>query len=412
VPSSYAGIASSLQIPEDPKSFTTAMRSPKVDQWRAAMQAKYNSLMQTGTWKLVHLPPGRKPVKCKWIYRVKTNSDGTVARFKARLVAQGCTQMYGVDYDQTFSPVVKYDSIRTTLAIAAHQKMHLMQFDIQTSFLHGLINTVIYMLQPPRFEVVDQDGIVLVCLIFKSLYGFKQSGRIWNQTFDRFLLKFELAPTKADQYVYISKSDPPLIVALFVDDGQACCASESKLAKLIKYMEDHFSIIQSSADLYVGLHIYQDKANQRIYINQSVYLRRILARFGFENYTPLSTPADPNTKLDDTKESFEPPFTYLVAVGCLLFAQMLSRPDISFAVSVVAQFSANPQRSHFAAVTRIYRYIVGTLDLALCFDGNNGPPLLEAYADIDYAGDLTDWKSCTETLLLVSNVPVAWYSWK
>lgn len=158
VPNSFAGVVSSPgatgqasdpsslpHIPEDPDTYTEAMRSPQASEWQAAMQIEYDSLISSGTWRLVQLPLGRKAVKCKWIYRVKTNPDGSVSKYKARLVAQGCTQTKGVDYDQTFSPVVKYDAIRAVLSIAAQQGMHMTQFDIQTAFLNGLIDTVLYM---------------------------------------------------------------------------------------------------------------------------------------------------------------------------------------------------------------------------------------------------------------------------
>jgi hypothetical protein len=220
VPSSFAGIAeSALRIPDDPKNYVEAMNSPEATAWCAAMDTEYESLIQASTWKLVPLPSELKAIRCTWIYKVKMHSDSTVARHKAHLVAQGCTQTPGIDFDQTFSPVVKYDSIRTILAIATQQQMHLTQFDIQTAFLHGVIDTIIYMIQPPGYEVAGPDGSVLVCLLLKSLYGLKQSGRIWNQTFDSFLVKFELEPTNADQCVYISKNDPALIITLFVDNA-------------------------------------------------------------------------------------------------------------------------------------------------------------------------------------------------
>jgi hypothetical protein len=329
-------------------------------------------------------------------------------------VAQGCTQTQGIDYDQTFSPVVKYESIRSVLALAAQSRMHIIQFDIQITFLHGLIDTVMYMVQLPGFEIAGEGGDTNppVCLILKSLYGFKQLGRIWNKFFDEFLIKFDLEPTEADPYVYISKTEPWLITTLFIDDGLACCTSPGKLEALIQYMEKHFAITRSSADLYVGLHIQRDEQLGRIFIHQAIYLRRILAHFGFEGCTPLTTPADPNIKLDTSVESLDPPFSYPVAMGCLLFAQMLNRPDISYAICTVAQFSSNLQRQHYKAIKRIFRYLAGTLDLVLCFGVHERPLLLEGYSDADYVGDITDRKSHTSSLLLLNQAPVVWCSRK
>ena len=258
-------------------------------------------------------------------------------------MAQGCTQTKGVDYDQTFSLVIKYDSIRAVLSIAAQQAMYMIQFDIQTAFLNSLIDKVLYMHQPLGFEVQNSDGEKLVCLVLRSLYGFKQSRRIWNKTFNDFLLEFELEPTQADPKVYVSRTAPILIVTLFVDDGLACSVAQERLNQLMAYMECRFSTTRTSADLYVGLHIFQSADRQLIYVNQSIYLRRILLRFGFDGCKITSTPTDPNAQLDDAADPPEEvSFAYSAAVGCLMFAQTLTRRDISFAVSKVAQFSANP----------------------------------------------------------------------
>ena len=178
------------------------------------------------------------------------------------------------------------------------------------------------------------------------------------------------------------------------------------------YIEEHFAITRSCADLYVGLHICRLPFDGRIFIHQAIYLRRILEHFGFGDCSPFSTPSDLNTKLDHTSEPFQPSFPYSVAVGCLLFAQTLSHPDISYVVSTVAQFSANPQRSHYQAVMRIFRYLAGTLDLALCFGNHDGPLVLEGYGDADYAGDITDRKSRTSTVLLLNGAPISWCSGK
>ena len=223
------------------------MASPEANEWLAAMQSEYDPLIANQTWRLTILPRGRKAVGCKWIYRVKTHSDETVARYKARLVAQGCTQTYGVDYDQTFNPVVRHESIQIILSIAAQQDMHIVQFDICTAFLHSKIGIEIYMRQPRGFTSKSQPE--MVCLILKSLYGFKQSGQLWKKAFDQFLVDFNLQPTLADPYVYVICSEPLLIVTLFVDDGLACCACPARLEEFMRHMEGRFAITRSAADL-------------------------------------------------------------------------------------------------------------------------------------------------------------------
>ena len=303
--------------------------------------------------------------------------------------------------------MVRHKSIRTVLAIVAQQNMYIVQFDICTAFLHNKMDTELYMRQPIGF--VDQANHDLVCLILQSLYGFKQSRCLWNKKFNAFLIKFDLHPTSADPCVYISGSEPPLIVTLFVDDGLACCISQSKLERFISHMEKHFTITRSEADLYVGMHIRRDRSKRLLYIDQSLYLRRLLARFEMENCAPVSTPADPNVKFDHSFEPLQdPPFEYLSAIGCLMFAQTLSRVDIAYAVNILAHFGSSQQQSHYQGVIRIFRYLAGTLDLALCYDGNIDSVELVAYADVDYAGDILDRKSRTGSLLQLNGSLVSW----
>jgi hypothetical protein len=143
-------------------------------------------------------------------------------------------------------------------------------------------------------------------------------------------------------------------------------------------------------------------------VNQSVYLRRILSKFGCIDYKPVITHTDPNIKLDDAQEPPEAvKFEYLATVGSLFFAQTLSRLDISFVVSLVAQFSSNPQRSHFQVVSHIFRYSIETVDLSLCYNDHGGDNILEAYADAAYAGDVTDRKSRSGSLLIFNKTLVA-----
>ena len=140
------------------------------------MTEEYDALMNNITWKLVKLPPGRKAIGSKWCYKIKQNSDGTVARYKAQLVAKGFTQKEGIDFTATYAPVAKFTTIRTALALAALKNYNVKQLDISTAYLHADIDTELYMTQPEGFEVLDENGTPYVCQLLKSLYGLKQAG--------------------------------------------------------------------------------------------------------------------------------------------------------------------------------------------------------------------------------------------
>lgn len=149
------------------------------------MNDELKALQDNKTWVLMPLPQGKRPIGCRWVYKVKLRQDGGVERYKARLVAKSYTQQYGVDYQETFSPVAKMTTVRFVLALAANQKWHIQQMDVNNAFLHGDLHEEIYMEPPPGLDVQGQD---VVCKLQKSLYGLKQASREWNAKLTQFLL--------------------------------------------------------------------------------------------------------------------------------------------------------------------------------------------------------------------------------
>jgi hypothetical protein len=167
-----------------PRSIKEAMTGPNRQQWEVAVSDEYKALRANQTWEIVTLPPGRKALGCHWVFDIKYKADGSVERFKARLVVQGNTQQYGVDYQDIFSPVARYESLRLLLAISTVMDFYIHQMDVSTAFLNGLLDIEIYMRQPPGFG----DGIAdRVCKLRKSLYGLKQAPRIWYGVLNEFL---------------------------------------------------------------------------------------------------------------------------------------------------------------------------------------------------------------------------------
>lgn len=260
------------------------------------MDEEYESLLKNKTWILTKLPSGRKPITTKWVYKLKRKVDGSIERYKARLVARGFSQRAGLDCKETFSPVVRLDSIRLILAIAAQEDLELVHFDVRTAFLHGLVEEEIYMLQPEGYEV---DGDV-VCKLVKSLYGLKQASRAWNTCFVKFLKKFDLIPLQKDSCILVRKSSMDkvtLMIAIYVDDGLACSSSKSLLKEVIAYLKMRFEISIMDPKCFVGLEIQRDRVKRTLTINQGYYISRIIKRFNMSNAKPASTPADINLKL-------------------------------------------------------------------------------------------------------------------
>jgi len=170
---------------QEPNSLEEALATEHADQWRAAANSEFESLLENETWKLVELPSNRKPIGCKWVFKVKYGSDGKIERFKARLVAKGYAQKYGIDYNETFSPVVRFSSIRALLAYAVQNDLLVHQMDVVTALLNGNLEEEIYMEQPDGYSHPGKEK--LVSKLQKSLYGLKQSPRCWNTAFQEFM---------------------------------------------------------------------------------------------------------------------------------------------------------------------------------------------------------------------------------
>lgn len=170
---------------DEPVTYEEAIHCNEKEKWIEAMKQEHNSLVKNGVWKLVDLPKGAKIVDNRWVFRVKRKPDNSIERHKARLVARGFSQCYGIDYTETFSPVVKFPSIRSFLAIAAEKKMVIEQFDVTTAFLYGDLEEDVFTKQPIGFS----DGTSRVCKLIKSLYGLKQAPRCWNAKFNKFHLQ-------------------------------------------------------------------------------------------------------------------------------------------------------------------------------------------------------------------------------
>jgi hypothetical protein len=190
-------------------------------------------------------------------FALKTKPDGSIECFKARLVAKGCSQMPGMDFKETFSPMVKYDSIRLILAIGAAQDLHMKQFDIKIAFLYGNVKEELYMQQIEGYE--DQEHPDWVYLLLKALYGLQQANRAWHDKIATFLTKFDLQQADVDPCVYYSSIEGiTTIVCIFVDDGLICSSSEDRIKSILKFMNDVFITKVSEPSIYMGLHIQRD----------------------------------------------------------------------------------------------------------------------------------------------------------
>jgi hypothetical protein len=181
------------------------------------MLEEMKALEKNNTWDLVTLPAGKRPVTCKWVYSVKQSPEGKIERYKARLVARGYSQTYGIDYDETFAPVAKMSTIRTLISCAANFGWPLHQLDVKNAFLHGDLREEVYMDIPPGFSNSNTQG--KVCRLKKSLYGLKQSPRAWFDRFRRAMRNMGYKQCNRDHTVFYRYSGRHItILAVYVDD--------------------------------------------------------------------------------------------------------------------------------------------------------------------------------------------------
>ncbi|KAI5325748.1 hypothetical protein L3X38_034822 [Prunus dulcis] len=353
---------------DEPSTFRVASFSPA---WIKAMEEKISALTMQGTWCLVPRPANTNIVGSKWIYKIKRNSDGTVSRYKARLVAQGFSQEAGFDYDETFSPVVRHTTVRLILSLASINGWSLHQLDVKNAFLHGDLDEEVYMKQPQGFE--DSSHPEYVCKLQKSLYGLKQAPRAWNAKFTGYLPSLGFKMSHSDPSLFVKISDSAIVVLLlYVDDIILTGSNSHVIQEVITDLGSVFDLKDlGPLAFFLGLQI-SYKSNGDLFISQQKYAKDLLVKAGMESCRSCPTPSKHHTQVLPTDgEPLKEPSIYRSIVGALQYLTF-TRPDLAYSVNTVCQFMNNPTEVHFQLVKRILRYIQGTLHYGfVVFLGSN-----------------------------------------
>lgn len=217
-----------------------ALTGPDEAHWLSTMEKGIESLYANNFWDSVKLPRGCKVIGNKWVFKLKTGADGLVERHKARLVAQGFFQKFGSDYDETFCPVVRFELIRTVIALAVQNGLKLHQMDVTTAFLNGELEDKVYMKQPEGF--VDKDRYHLVCKLKCSIYGLKQSLRCWNSALDVKLSRIGFVQTTTDPCLCTSTEGETFIIAIYVDDMLLSGKSDKQMKEVKEALAKQFEV--------------------------------------------------------------------------------------------------------------------------------------------------------------------------
>uniref|UniRef100_A0A2N9GEP2 Reverse transcriptase Ty1/copia-type domain-containing protein n=1 Tax=Fagus sylvatica TaxID=28930 RepID=A0A2N9GEP2_FAGSY len=336
---------------------------------------------------LVQPKPNTNVVGCKWVFRIKRNVAGTIERYKARLVAKGFHQLHGVDYGDTFSPVIKPVTIRTVLSLVVASNWDIRQLDVTNAFLHGVLSEDVYMSQPPGF--VHPSYPHHVCHLRKALYGLKQAPRAWYSRLSTRLLDLGFKGCKSDTSLFIHSSGLDLILFLIYGDFA----------------------LKDLGPLHFFLGVEAHKVDSGMYLSQRRYITNLLRKTNLHEAKPVSSPMASSTILSQyTGSSLSDPSSYRSVVGSLQYLS-LTRPDISFAVNKVCQFMANPTEDHWSAVKRILRYLKHTIHhcIFLHRDTNFN---IQAFSDADWASCPDDRRSTTGYCLFLGRNLISWTSRK
>ncbi|GJU14099.1 retrotransposon protein, putative, ty1-copia subclass [Tanacetum coccineum] len=348
------------------------MLDSESNKWIDAMNAEIQSMMDNMVWVLVDLPPGCKTVGSKWLFKKKTDMDGIVHVYKARLVAKGYTQLYGVDYEETFSPVADIRAIRILISIAAYYDYEIWQMDVKTAFLNGYLDEDIYMVQPEGF--VDPNHPRKVCKLQRSIYGLKQASRSWNKRFDEEIKRFGFTQNLDEPCVYQKASGSNVtFLILYVDDIIIMGNHIPSLQSVKDYLGKCFAMKDlGEAAFILGIKIYRDRSKRLIGLCQNAYMDKILKRY----------------KMDNSKRGHIP---------------MQERLDLN----------KSQGEPHWTAVKNILKYLRNTKDMFLVYGGNPSTELrVECYCDAGFETDRDDTKSQTGYVFVLNGGAVDWKSSK
>ncbi|KAJ3708562.1 hypothetical protein LUZ61_012267 [Rhynchospora tenuis] len=312
----------------EPTCYTQAVKS---DVWRLAMATELSALAQNATWELVSPPPDAHIIGSKWIFKTKYKPDGSVERHKARLVAKGYNQEEGIDYEETFSPVIKPTTIRTVLSIALSLHWPCHQLDVNNAFLHGDLEETVYMSQPPGFA--DLNFPDHVCKLKKAIYGLKQAPRAWFSKLKQFLLSHNFISSQADNSLFIlHKGATTIYLLVYVDDIIITGNDNVAIHTLMKSLDDQFSIKNlGQLNYFLGIEVIHH--NSGMHLSQTRYLSKLLEKALMHTAKPCNTPMQAGNQLSKfSGTKLQDPQQYRQIVGALQYAT-ITRPDLTFAVN-------------------------------------------------------------------------------
>ena len=408
-----------VSIDDEPMTYKQAIASADAKEWLQSIKEEVNSLQKNQTWVEMNREEWMNVIGSKWVFKKKKDENGNVQRYKSRLVAKGYNQEYGVDYNETFAPVLKYKSFRLLLILAILFDLEVDQMDVKTAFLNADVDEDIYLDVPDGVNVSKNKVLKLL----KALYGIKQAPKAWNDNINAYLLSLGFTACIKDTCIYVkrTKTNNDIMLGLFVDDVMPVYNKRDK-NEWLQYKQQLMTKYEVS-DLGRVNHILGMKVSfngDKICIDQHVYVKEKLNEFNMHECKMMKTPEQSGVKLVEAAENekLDDKYTKMMRgiVGSVMYASVSTRPDITHAVNMVARFMAKPGHHHLIAAKCILRYLQGTQHLGLVYqkdermkdDGDKKTVTVTGYCDSDWGGDLVTRKSTTGYCVFVNNNLVSW----
>jgi hypothetical protein len=386
---------------DEPRTLRSALASTHRDSWLAAVTSELNSHRVNGTWSPIDskkgLPKGRSAIPSRWVFKVKRNADGTVDKFKARLVAKGFRQRPFVDYHETFSPTLRLTTLRLLLATAVQLDYVAHQLDVTTAFLVPTLQEEIYMVlpeQPLINENLPSFKTEAIVRLHKTLYGLVQAPAMFFKHFSVVLNKIGFNQSKHDPCLWLKHSADNLkleaAIAIWVDD--CCVVAAPNLVDVIKrQLKDHFRMTDGGPiNWFLGVRFKQDLNARTITLDQSPSIKALLKKYHLESARSCATPIEARltkggAEPSEEDQAFMRDKNYRAIVGSIMYLQ-LTRPDIAFAVNQLTRHLNDARPAHWRAAIRVLRYLSGTVNISLCYDGNDSN-YVQGFSDADWAGE-------------------------
>ena len=417
-------VANNLLNDHDPKTMAECEKRSDWPKWKDAIQVELASLNKRKVFsEAIPTPPRVFPVGFKWVFVRKRNENNEVVRYKARLVAQGFTQRPGIDFNETYSPVMSGITFRYLISMAVQNRLSMQLMDVVTAYLYGSLDSDIYMKVPDGVSVPNPNAKrnAYCVKLNKSLYGLKQSGRMWYNRLSEFLLKRGYSNNDDCPCVFIKKSETGFcIISVYVDDLNII-GNTQDIDEARNHLKTEFEMKDLGKTKFcLGLQL--EHLPSGILVHQTAYIQKILEKFNMDKSYPSKTPMVVRS-LDVEKDQFRPrddgeeilgsEVPYLSAVGALMYLANCTRPDIAFAVNLLARHSAAPTKRHWAGVKSIFRYLQGTNDLVLFFQFQKNLDIdMIGYTDAGYLSDPHNARSQTGFVFLHGGTAISWKSSK